>query len=364
MVSKDMYFRHALGASFVMFANYLRIAFRHLRKDKVHSIINMAGLSIGMGVALLIGMWIADELNFNKNFAQYDRVAQVYTRFTINGERGAGNTAPVALADELRMHYGSNFQRVVMSTWNYGHLLATGGKALNGEGSKVLNADGSFMEAGAPDLLSLRMLQGSKDGLRVGPTVLLSQSLATALFGSADPMGKLVKVDNQVELVVTGVYAELPANCSFSDVHFIGSWDGYLAANPWIKNMRDPWRNNSWQVFVQIAPNTGFDAISARIRDAKASKVAAEEKNDHYQLFLHPMSRWNLYSDFEGGFSSGGRIKYVWMFGIIGVFVLLLACINFMNLSTARSEKRAREVGIRKAIGGLRIQLVAQFYLE
>ena len=243
-----------------------------------------------------------------------------------------------------------------MSTWNYGHLLAVG--------SKVLSNAGSFMESGAPDMLTLRMLEGSRDGLKRGPAILLSQSLATALFGSAPPMGKTVRVDNQTDLQVTGVYEDLPDNSRFGDTHFIGSWEGYLALNPWVTQMKDPWRNNSWQVFVEIAPHTDFMTISSRIRDVKAKNVAAEERNNHYELFLHPMSRWHLYSDFGGGYSSGGQIKYLWMFGLIGVFVLLLACINFMNLSTARSERRAREVGIRKAIGGLRFQLITQFYLE
>ena len=337
-----------------MFRNYLLTAFRHLRKDKTHSIINIAGLSVGMAVALLIGLWISDELNFNKNFTDYGRIAQVYTRFTINGARGAGSNAPIALGSELRTDYGSNFRYVVQSTFNYSHLLSFG--------DKVISYDGSFMEADGPKMLTLRMLEGSRDGLKSGPTILLSKSLATAMFGDVSPMGKTIKVDNQAGLTVTGVYADLPANCSWSDMHFIGSWDGYLMVNRWVRQMKDPWRNNSWQVFVET--DADFAKVSSKIADAKAQHVAPEEQKDHYELFLHPMSRWNLYSDFEGGYSTGGRIGYVRMFGAIGIFVLLLACINFMNLSTARSERRAREVGIRKAIGGLRVQLIGQFFAE
>ena len=339
-----------------MLRNYWLTAFRHLRKDKTHSFINIAGLSIGMAVALLIGLWIHDELSFNTGFANYNRIAQAYTNLTISGQRVTGNSMPVPMAGVLRSDYGSNFQYVVTSTWNYGHLLSVG--------DKVLNEDGSFMEDDAPGLLSLKMLEGSGAGLRQGPSLLLSHSLAIALFGDAPAMGKTIRVDNQNNMTVRGVYADLPANSSFADVHFIGSWQGYLAANPWIGQMEDQWGNNSWLVYVAIAPNTTMTGVSARIRDAKQKNVSNMEKRNRYEVFLHPMSRWNLYSRYENGVNTGGRIEYLWMFGTIGIFVLLLACINFMNLSTARSERRAQEVGIRKAIGGLRRQLIAQFFAE
>ncbi|HEV9037831.1 MAG TPA: ABC transporter permease [Puia sp.] len=351
-----MQFRHALGGQVGMFRNYLLTAFRHLRKDKTHSFINIAGLSIGMAVALLIGLWITDELSFSKNFGHYDRIAQVFTNTTMNGERVTGRTVPVTLAEELRKHYGSNFEQVVMTSWGNDHLLQSG--------TKVLTSQGSFMEEGGPEMLTLQMLQGSRDVLKQGSTIMLSRSLAAALFGNSDPMGRVVRFDNQLSLIVRGVYTDIPENSAFNELDYIVDWQSYLAANPWVPKMNDPWGNNSWRVFVQIAPNTDMATVSARIRDAKQKNVRDEEKKNHYALLLQPMSRWNLYSEFKNGVNTGGRIEYVWMFGIIGVFVLLLACINFMNLSTARSERRAREVGIRKAIGGLRSQLIYQFFSE
>ena len=339
-----------------MFRNYLLTAFRHLRKDRTHSVINIAGLSIGMAVSLLIGLWIADELSYSKNFANYDRIAQVFTNVTMNGQRVTGRTVPVTLAAELRKHYGDNFEQVVMTDHNNKHLLQAQ--------DKVLSIPGSFMEDGGPEMLALQMLQGSRDVLKQGSALLLSRSLARALFGSSDPMGRVVKVDNQLSLIVRGVYADIPENSAWNDLYFVADWQSYLAANPWIAKMDDPWGNNSWRLFVQVAPNTDMASVSARIRDAKQRNVRTEERKNKNALFLQPMSRWNLYSQFKNGVNTGGRIQYVRMFAVIGVFVLLLACINFMNLSTARSERRAREVGIRKAIGGLRVQLIRQFFTE
>ena len=344
-----------------MVQNYFRVALRHLLRDKTQSSINVVGLAIGMAVALLIGLWMNDELSFDRNFARFDRIAQVYTNNTIDHERGTGISVPIPLANELRTHYGSNFRYVVMSTWNNGHILSVNSKNSD---RKVITFSGSYMESQAPNLLSLEMLAGTRDGLKQGNALFLSQRLAAALFGRDNPMGKVVKVDNQTDFTVTGVYSDLPTNSSFNGLGFIGSWQGYVASNPWINQMQDPWSNNGWQIFVEIAPHTTMASVSAAIRDAKNKNVKADEKKDHYALFLHPMSQWHLWSEYKDWVNTGGRIQYVWLFGLIGVFVLILACINFMNLSTARSEQRAKEVGIRKVIGSRRLQLIFQFFAE
>ncbi len=247
-----------------------------------------------------------------------------------------------------------------MANWRANHLVKVGATA----DAKVTTLRGEYMEGDAPYLLSLTMLRGSREGIREGYTVLLSRSSAVTLFGDRDPMGAVVQVDSKTNLKVTGVYEDLPANSSFGDVGWIGSWPAYLASEPGIASMPDPWGNNSWTVYTEIAPNTTMAGVSAHIRLAKFNNCQPSSRQYHPELFLHPMSRWYLYSEFKNGVNTGGRIQYVWLFGVIGVFVLLLACINFMNLSTARSERRAKEVGIRKAIGSLRGQLIRQFFVE
>lgn len=338
-----------------MIKNYLKIAFRNLIKNKVSSFINISGLAIGMAVSILIGLWIYDELSFNKNFKNYDRIAQVMQNATMNGETGTGMTIPFPMGEELRKSFGSDFKYVTMASWNGSHILAFG--------EKKLSKNGSFFEPQAAEMFSLKMLSGTRNGLRDPSSILLSESSAKAYFGNADPIGKSMKIDNSLDVKVTGVYEDLPYNSSFADVTFIAPWE-LFANSQGLKNSTDPWRCNCYLGYTQVADNANMDKVSAKIKDIKLSKVDKSELTQKPQVFLHPMSKWLLYSDFKNGVNVGGRIQYVWLFGIIGVFVLLLACINFMNLSTARSEKRAKEVGIRKSVGSLRSQLIFQFFSE
>jgi len=155
----------------------------------------------------------------------------------------------------------------------------------------------------------------------------------------------------------------LPQNTEFKDLSFIAPWDLYIS-KPWIQNSYNQWDNNSFQTFVQLADNVKLNEVNKKIANIKYNKVDAGDKKFHAQIFLIPMHDWHLHNSWENGVESGGQIVYVWMFGIIGAFVLLLACINFMNLATARSEKRAKEVGIRKTVGSARKMLIQQFYFE
>jgi putative ABC transport system permease protein len=175
-------------------------------------------------------------------------------------------------------------------------------------------------------------------------------------------MNKVIRMDDKVNAKVTGVYEDLPRNSSFANTTYICPWNLKIYKDPYMSRM--DWGNNAFQIFVQIADNANLLAVSKKIKDAKLRKVAPEDRRYKPELFLHPMNKWHLYGEFKNGVNTGGSIQYVWLFGIIGVFVLILACINFMNLSTARSQKRAREVGIRKAVGSLRQQLIWQFYME
>jgi putative ABC transport system permease protein len=346
-----------------MIKNYLTIAWRNLFKNKAHTFINVTGLSVGMAVAMLIGLWIWDELSYDKYFQNYNRLVQVMQHQTFNGERGTQSSIPLPLGSKLRADYTGptkDFKYAIMSTWTQGHIVAFK--------DKKLSQSGNYMQPEALDMLALKMVKGTRAGLKDPSSIVMSAKLAKALFGDADPMNQMVKIDNKTVVKVTGVFENLPRNTSFNDMAFILPWDLYLSTNPWTKNNLNEWGDNSWQVFAQLNDNSNIDQVSARIRDLKLNALTAV--NDKLSisfkpaLFLHPMTKWHLYSEFKNGVIVGGNIEFVWMFGIIGTFVLLLACINFMNLSTARSEKRAKEVGIRKTLGSLRQQLISQFFSE
>jgi ABC-type antimicrobial peptide transport system permease subunit len=341
-----------------MLKTWFKLAFRNLFINRFSSIINIGGLAVGMAVALLIGLWIYDELSFNTSCKNYDRIAEVMQSQVANGKRSVQSTMPFPMGNELRNKYGSDFTHIVMTSYTGDHILATG--------EKKLSRIGTYMEKEAPAMLSLKMLKGSYNGLDAPNSILLAASTAKAIFGDTDPVNKPVKIDNKLNVTVTGVYEDLPNNTDFKDLGFIAPWDLYITSENWLINAKKEaqWDNNSFQIFVQLAPNANLDVLNKKIRDVKQEKVTQEFKNLKTEIFLHPMRDWHLRSHWEDGKQSGGLIEYIWLFGIIGVFVLILACINFMNLSTARSERRAKEVGIRKAIGSLRSQLISQFYIE
>ena len=338
-----------------MFKNYLKIAWRNLTKNKAYTVINVGGLALGMAVTLIIGLWVRDELSHNNYFSHKDQIAQIFQSQTFNGQTGTGPAIPRPLEKAFRDGYMDNFEHLVMSSWNTSQYLKYK--------ETSISRDGNFMQREAPEMLDLNILKGEKDGVREINSIMLNESTANALFGSEDPIGKVIEVNSQYDMMVTGVYEDIPFNNSFSDAQFIMPWDKYVSVNEWIKNAEDQWGNNSFQMFVQIADNTTMERVTSTIKDVKKTlNKNTEEFNP--QLFLFPMKDWYLRGNFENGKQVGGRIKYVWLFAIIGAFVLLLACINFMNLSTARSEKRAKEVGIRKSIGSQRRQLINQFLGE
>ncbi len=340
-----------------MFKNYFKTAWRNLLKNKISSIINIGGLAVGMAVAMLIAFWLWNELSFNKNFSNYNRIAQVMQNQTFGGDVQTWGNTPLPLATVLRNNYGDNFKHVVLADWTVERMLAVG--------EKRIKTSGNNMEPGVVDMLSLRMLKGTKDGLQDLHSILLSESVAKTYFGDTDPINKLMRLDDKLDVRVIGVYEDLPVNSSFGDLGFIASWEWEVKLLE-LDKVQNPWSGSWFQIFVQIADNADMNEVSKKIKEAKAINATGEDEGgkNKPEIFLHPMSKWHLYADFKNGINVGGRITYVWLFGTVGAFVLLLACINFMNLSTARSEKRAREVGIRKAIGSLRSKLIFQFFTE
>ncbi|HET6253222.1 MAG TPA: ABC transporter permease [Puia sp.] len=338
-----------------MLRNYFKTALRSLAKSKLHSVINITGLSVGMAVAMLIALWIYDEVSFDRQGEHTGRIAQVIQNVTNNGEVATWTSVPFPLAEVLRKDYGNNFKRVVRAFFNIEMVTL---------GHKRINEQGVYFEPGAPEMFSVRMVRGERNGLEEYPgTIFLSQSMAKAFFGDADPMNAILQIDTSV-VRVAGVYEDFPRNSSFADVQFMAPWAFFYNRATWLRTIEDPWRPNFIQTYVELADNTDFASVSAVIRDSKLNRVNAHLAAKKPAVFLFPMTRWHLYSEFKDGVNVGGAIQYVWMFGTIGVFVLLLACINFMNLSTAQSEKRAKEVGIRKTLGSRRGQLVTQFLSE
>jgi len=341
-----------------MIKNYFKIAWRNLVKNKGYSAINIGGLAVGMAVAMLIAFWIYDELNYDKYHKNYDRIAQVMQHQTFNGYKGTERSIPMPLVTELKSKYGNHFKWLVMATWQGNRILSAG--------DKKLTVEGNFTDADMPKLFSLEMIQGSHDGLKDPHSIFLSASTAKAIFGNEDPLNRLMKISNKLDVKVTGVYKDLPGNTHFRNLHFVAPWDLYVSSEKWVQDARDQnqWGNNSFQLFAQVTEGTDFEKLNAIIKKVKQDRVSEEDKRFKAEIFLHPMSQWRLRSNWENGIQTGGFIQYIWLFGIVGIFVLLLACINFMNLSTARSEKRAREVGIRKAVGSARWQIIKQFFGE
>jgi putative ABC transport system permease protein len=341
-----------------MIRNYFKIAWRNLSGNKFFSAINIGGLAVGMAVAILIGLWIWDEFSYDKYNKNYDKVAAVMQQSTVNGEISTGSPCPIPLADALRTNYGSEFKHVVLSWWNREHIISFG----NNKFTRI----GKFMEPAAPELLSLNMLKGNRDGLKDASSILISSSVAKTIFGDTDPMNKMMMIDNKLSVKVTGVYEDIPNTSQFKNVTFIAPWELFASSDDLIKNVKTSWAYDAAEIFVQLADNADINKVSAKIKNSKIDKVKDDPGLAVYKpaILLQPLSRLHLYAEWKNGINTGGGIQFVWLFGLIGLFVLLLACINFMNLTTARSEKRAKEVGIRKAIGSLKKQLILQFFIE
>jgi putative ABC transport system permease protein len=342
----------------IMLRNYFRIAFRHLLRDKTHSLINIAGLAVGMAVALLIAGWIYNECSYEKYNPDYDRIARIRVTYSVNGQVNPSSSTPLPLADELRSRYGSAFTRLSRSWWIQERVLNYDGKQLKQKGN--------FMEPDGPGILGLTMLKGSMNTLSDASSIILSASAAKALFGNTDPIGKTITIDTKMAASVRGIYKDLPDNSQFTDLRFIGSWELFRNTHGFVRQAQNNWGYDIEEIYVQLAPHVNITQLSAQLRNSIMDHLG--NNNDaagyHPQVALDPMRRWHLYSSFATDTNAQGLIQFVWLFATIGAFVLLLACINFINLSTARSERRSKEVGIRKTIGSGRGRLIIQFFSE
>ena len=319
----------------------------------MYSGILLAGLAIGMAVATAIGLWIWDEISFDSFHENHRQIAQVAVTQTFDGGMYTGTTIAMPLGESLHTGYADDFRYIALTSFNDEHVLSRGDKFISGSGM--------WVQADFPVMMTLKMEKGIRTALKDPSTLLLSASMANTLFGDEDPLNKTVLLDNKTNMKVGGVYKDLPRNTSFYDAKFFLPWDNPLFSYPLIAAKED-WDNHEFQLFVQLNRNASLEEVNAKIKNLTLPHIISKGYKE--EVLLHPMDKWHLYSNFVNGKIAGGRIQFVWLFGLIGIFLLLLACINFMNLSTARSEKRAREVGIRKAIGSMRAQLIGQFLAE
>jgi ABC-type antimicrobial peptide transport system permease subunit len=331
-----------------MLKNYLKVAFRNLWKNKGFSFINIAGLAIGMASAILILLWMQNEITYDDFHVKRDRIYEVWNRAEFSGELHCWNNTPKVLAAAMQRDL-PEVEHTVRVDYRSNRLFSVGEKRLMLGGNSV---DSDFLQ-----VFSFPMIEGDPNtALNDGHSIVLTQSLAKTLFGQQDAMGKIVKINDKDNYQVTGILKDLPTNTRF-DFQYLLPWTFVRREgrdDPW-------WGNNSTKTYVLLKTNTSLASLAPKMNVYKERYDSSEK---HWQMFLYPMSRWRLYSNFEGAAETGGRIVFVRLFGIVAGFILLIACINFMNLSTARSERRAKEVGIRKVVGAPRGRLISQFIGE
>ncbi|OZI09007.1 ABC transporter permease [Siphonobacter sp. BAB-5385] len=338
-----------LSSRLPMLRNYLKIAVRNLFKNPGYSFINIMGLAVGMAASMLIMLWILDEFSYDTFHTKKDRIYRVMRNFR-ESETNTWTSSSQGglLGDYLRKNI-PEMKNVTMTGWESPMALAYQDKVMK---KTTMTVEPDFFR-----IFSFEPVKGSLQTAFKNPnSIVLTESTAKALFGDEDPINKVIRYYGQVDLKVTAVLKDYPKNSRFAFEALIPiklydalGWSSY------------GWSNNNFQLYVELDPNANLEAVNAKIRNIYAQQDKGSSNGD---IFLHALTRSRLHSRFENGVSVGGRIENVQLFGIIAGFVLLIACINFMNLSTARSEKRAREVGIRKTSGAMRSGLIGQFLGE
>jgi putative ABC transport system permease protein len=334
-----------------MLRNYFKIAVRNLRRNKAFAFINITGLAIGMASALLIGLWIENELGVDRFYTNKDRIYHMYSREIDDGNVIAWGRAPSPLAPELKTTYpevedASRFRTV--------YFLMIKDQAR-------YNLEGAFADSGFLSILDFPLLEGNaRTALNSPRDIVLTQHVAKNLFGNEDPMGKTVLIDSNRQFRVTAVLKDLPPNTEFTFQYLI-PWS-YVDELGW-DPLATGWRITNAGAYVLLKPGTSQTAFDNKVRHIIRHHVTEGQGFDR-EIFSQPITREHLYSRVENGQLVAGSLRTVRLFILIAVFILLIACINFMNLSTARSAKRAREVGIRKVAGALRSSLIGQFIGE
>jgi ABC-type antimicrobial peptide transport system permease subunit len=311
---------------------------------------NLLGLTIGITCTILISLWVKDELTYDRFHSNYNGIYQIYANRNFNNQVFTDQNMVLPLASTIKKQI-PQIKNAVVTTHRQPHILNYGENKLKKEGYTV--SEGFF------DMFSWRFLNGTPaNALPDAHSIVLTQSTAKALFGSDDPINKVIRVDNEYDAKVTAIVADVPGNSTLQ-FDFVNAFN---YNNDFLKRAMTRWQNSSWDVFVQVNPGSNIKLVEKSINDIKYQHDEGDKKISTY--FAFPMNKWRLQSEFKDGQNTGGMIEYVRLFSIIAVIILLIACINFMNLSTARSEKRAREVGVRKTLGSGKRQLILQFFSE
>ena len=334
-----------------MLKNFFKVAWRNLLRNKGFSAINIAGLAIGMASAILILMWIQNEVSYDQFHEKKDRIYETWNRVELNGKISCWKTTPKPLARTLERDI-PEIECATRVDWGSNFLFSIGEKRLTERGTMV---DSNFLQ-----VFTFPLLKGNPAlVLNDMHSIVLTETFARKLFGKEDPMGKIIKIDNKDNFTVTGILKDFPNNTRFRNrFNYLVSW-AYKRSQG---DDDDNWGNNSTRTYVLLKPNTTLASAAPKV---KVIKQRHSKEDAKWEMFLYPLSRWQLYSNFTNGKEDGsGRITFVKLFAIVAAFILLIACINFMNLSTARSEKRAKEVGIRKVVGAQKGSLVSQFIGE
>jgi putative ABC transport system permease protein len=334
-----------------MLRDFFKIAVRNLIRNKSFSVINITGLAIGMAAAILILLWIQNEVSYDGFHKNKDRIYEVWNHISVDGQISCWNTVSAPLARILEKDLPEVARAVRVNPDN--RLLLT-------VGDKKIMKSGTIVDTGFLQMFSFPMLKGDPStALNDIHSVVLTQKTAKSLFGNEDAMGKIIRIENKDNFIVTGILKDLPNDTRF-DFEYLLPWS-YIKYG---EGQDLGWGDNSTPTYVLLKPNANEASAALKIKTLK-QKYDDEAKTMKWQFFLYPLSRWRLYSSFTDGVEdNGGRSTFVKLFGIIAGFILLIACINFMNLSTARSEKRAKEVGIRKVVGAQKSSLIGQFIGE